>query len=163
MAMRLRSFVLIVSLCLGSAVVGFWIGFRNGAQMGIMFDSIPRGSIAVFDLSHANQGKVTRNMVTNFEGDVDMALLNAYRLEHDPLYRLLEPVWSFPVSSAHEALVRVASYRREHPSPLSSTALAKEPVPDTAQARAYRRDLLEGTKETDRIVELMVKKYAQSR
>jgi len=161
--MKLRLFILIACLCLGSAVLGFWFGFRDGAQMGIMFDSIPRGSIALFDLSHANQGQVTRNMVIGFEGDVDLALLNAYRLERDPLYPLLEPVWAFPLSNAHDALVRVANYRKVHPSPLSSTALAKEPVPDTAQARAYRRDLLEGTKETDRIVELMVKKYAQSR
>ena len=65
--------------------------------MGIMLDSIPRGGISLSHLERVSQG-VTKNMVTSFEADVDLALIWAYQLEQHPLMPALEPLWGLRMS-----------------------------------------------------------------
>lgn len=149
--------LLLVLLAVAIAAMSFWLGFREGAQVGIMVDSIPRGSISLAHLGKVQQG-VSRNMVTAFEGDVDLALIWAYRLEQHPLAPALEPLWGLRVSE--QSLTRLASYRKANPSPLGAQALAAEPVPDTPEAVAAHKDLLEGARQNERVISSMVAKYA---
>ena len=137
---------------------GFWIGFREGAEVGIMLDAVPRGGISLFHLSKTDQG-ATKSTVTALESDVDLALIWAHRIEEHPLAPVMGPLLGLePLSK--ESLERLANYRKAHPSPLRAEVLALEPMPGSAEAAAIRADLLKGARENDQIVSLMVAKYA---
>ena len=123
-----------------------------------MLDSGPRGGISLFHLRSMEKG-VTRNMATALESDVDLALLWAHRLERYPLLPLIEPLWGIPAQD-RASLERLANYRKGHPSPMRYDALAAEPWPDTAEAKASRTAILNGARENDRIIASMVDKYA---
>ena len=125
--------------------------------MGIMLDSIPRGGISLSHLERVSQG-VTKNMVTSFEADVDLALIWAYQLEQHPLMPALEPLWGLRMSE--ESLTRLANYRKLNLSPLRAEALVAEPVPDTPEASAARRELLDGARQNERVISSMLAKYA---
>lgn len=150
-------FLLLALFAIIISVISFWLGFREGAQVGVMVDSIPRGSISVSHLSKVRQG-ATRNTVASFESDVDLALIWAYRLEQHPLAPAFEPLWGLHVSE--ESLTRLANYRKTNLSPLRADALAAEPLPDTPEAAAARKDVLEDARQNERHISSMVAKYA---
>jgi hypothetical protein len=158
-ATRIRTFI---ALSAALVVFSFWLGFREGAHVGIMVDSVPRGGLSLFQLNEINRG-VSRNMSTLLETDVDLGLLWAHQIEQHPLNPLFEPLWSLHVSEA--TVARLATYRAAHPSPLRSEALQAEvAMPDTPEGRAVRKELLESSQKNEQIISSMVKKYApQSR
>jgi hypothetical protein len=110
----------------------------------------------VFHLMNLERGGPTKNMVTTLEGDVDVALLWAYRLEHHPLRSVIDPLWGLQVSENEQLLRRLATYRSTHPSPLRADALAKDLPESTPEAR----EVLDGARENERIIGSMVAKYA---
>jgi hypothetical protein len=146
-------------LSLGMLTGSFWLGFREGAEVGVMLDSVPRGGISLSYLNKVDQG-ITRNMVTGFESDVDLALLWAHRVEQHPLLPLLEPAWGLSMPRARESLARLAAYRATHPSPLGSQALALELSPEPPDGAVDRKALLASTKQNEQIIASMVQKYA---
>src|SRR5216117_1633084 len=111
--MRIRSIALGIAFACSLALGGFWLGFREGAEVSLLVEAAPRGSISLYHLEGLKRG-VTQNMVTGLEGDIDVALLYAERFERHPLYPILEPVWGLPVSSASRSLGRLADYRKSH-------------------------------------------------
>jgi hypothetical protein len=147
------------SLSLALLLGSFWLGFREGAEVGVMIDSVPRAGISLSYLNKVDQG-VTKNMVVGFETDIDLALLWAYRIERHPLLPLLEPAWGLSMPRARTSLARLAAYRAAHPSPLRSEALALEPFPETSDGAVNRRELLAYAKQNDQIISSMVQKYA---
>ena len=160
--MSTRRLITNAALAVTLVAVSFWLGFREGAKVGVMVDAIPRGGISLSLLDKASKQGVTRNMVISFEGDVDMALLWGHQVEQHPLRAAFEPLWGIPVPGTQESLVRLATYRRSHPSPLAYQVLASEPVPGDPEGAAIRRELLSGAQENDRIISAMVAKYAPS-
>ena len=113
--------------------------------------------MSLFQLKGINQG-VSQNMVTTLETDVDLGLLWAHQIEQHPMSPLFEPLWELQVSK--EALVRLATYRAEHPSPLRAEVLQTNGMPDTPEGKAFRKELYEGAQKNEQIISEMVKKYA---
>jgi hypothetical protein len=124
-----------------------------------MLDSVPRGAIALDHLGALDAGK-TGNMRIALEGDVDLAMIWSYHIQEYPLHPFLEPVWGYPMHYHADYLQRLANHRNSTPSPMRADALAREPVPPGAEAQANREDLLEGARENDKIIQLMIKRYA---
>jgi hypothetical protein len=157
--MRTRNIV-IASLSLCALTLGsFWLGFREGANIALLVDSAPRGSISLYQLQGLKRG-VSQNMVIGLEGDMDVALLHTAWLESHPLYPLLEPVWDLPVASTRRSLVRLADYRKVNPSPLSAAALATEPPSaDPLRATAVQ-ELIQATRQNELLMAGVVQKYA---
>lgn len=154
-------------LTLGSVAVlasalAFWLGVHWALNLGVMLDSVPKGAMALHHLNALDSRK-THNMRVALEGDVDMALLWAYRTQQHPLGSLAEPLWGYPLKSHDEYLRRLADYRATHRSPMHSEALAKQPAPEDSEKRAFREYLLEGARENDAIIELMVKRYSTAK
>ena len=137
----------------------FWLGFHEGAGISLLVDAVPRGSISLYHLEGLRQG-ATKNMITGLEGDIDIALLSADRVEHHLLYPLLEPVWGLPVSSASQSLTRLANYRKSHVSPLRAVALSAEPAPTDPENAAAFQEVLSSVKENELVIARVIKKYA---
>jgi hypothetical protein len=144
---------------IGLSLAMFWLGFREGANLALMLDSIPRGGLAMYQLTKAQQGP-TSNTTTALEADVDAALLWAYKLELHPLLPLVEPLWGFggPDSAS---LQRLAAYRATHPSPLRAETLLEGLQPGTP-GYAAAAQVVESARENDRIIAEMVAKHATS-
>ena len=157
--MRAKVIALACGIALVAATVAFWFGMREGMRLGAMLDSAPRGSIAVAHLRALDAGK-TGNLRISLESDVDMALIWGYQIQDYPLRSLFEPVWGYPLHYQVKSLERVANYRKTTPSPLRAEALAKEPLPPGEEARTNREWLIDGARENDKIIDLMVLRYA---
>jgi hypothetical protein len=147
------------ALFLAVVITAFWLGFREGAKVSLMLDSIPRGGLSLFQLSKANEAP-TKATVTMLESDVDTALLSAHELERHPLLPVLEPLWGLSTSHTTASLTRLANYRNVHPSPFRAEALALEAMPNTPEAAAARDELLAGARQQQEVISATVKKYA---
>jgi hypothetical protein len=156
---RARFITIALTFAVVVGVGAFWLGMREGMRLGVMLDSVPRGAIALDHLRALDAGK-TGNMRVGLEGDVDIAMIWSYHIQEYPLHPLLEPVWGYPMHYHADYLQRLANHRKSTPSPMRADALAKEPVPLGEEARANREDLLEGARENDKIIQLMIKRYS---
>lgn len=159
--MQLRRVFALTLLLAATSGCSFWLGFREGSQVAVMLDAVPRGGLSLFQLESAKQGVVTKNMVTLLESDIDQALVWAHQIEQYPIYSMLEPVWSLPISSMPESLAKLANYRKLHPSPFTAAALSAEPMPVEVGAAALHREVVAGAKERERVISSMVSRYAQ--
>jgi len=155
---KLVALLLVVALT--SAAIAFWFGLREGWNVGIMADSIPRGGISLHHIQKLSGGTVTRNTMTSLESDVDMALLWAYHLEHHPLRPILNTAWGKELLLNEASLRRLADYRKSHPSPLRPEALAADSSPNDKYAKEMGESLLEGAQETQRMINETVSRYA---
>jgi hypothetical protein len=145
--------------CLLSAAGGFWFGFREGLPLGLMADSLPRGAIAMQQLAALRSGK-TQNLATALEFNVDDGLVWGYDVFNHPLRPLFGPVWAFNVYPEYEKYaVRLADYRREHPSPMKNEFLENLPR-DSEQDRANYAALSEGARLHEMKLNAMVQRYA---
>jgi hypothetical protein len=156
---RTKFIALTCGIALISAIAAFWIGLREGLRLGVMLDSAPRGAIALHHLRALDSGK-TGNMRVGLEGDIDMALIWSFHIDQHPLNQLLEPVWGYPMHYRVEYLERLANYRKKTPSPLRAAALAKEPQQSGEEARSMREFILEGARDNDKIIEIMIQRHA---
>ena len=158
MKTRLFHVAVYAALGLGIPLLAFWFGVRQGAEVALMLDSIPRGGLSLYQLQKLKEGGST-NMATLLESDVDIALISAYRLDHHPLRLILEPLSGLSLPY-EDSLVRLANYRRSHPSPLRTEALALEPMGATVDAAADRASLLEAARGTQAMIASTVNRYA---
>jgi hypothetical protein len=145
-----------IALALGS----FWLGFREGAVVGLLVDAAPRGSMSLHQLESLKNNGLTQNVAIALEGDIDLALLYADQYERHLLHPLLEPIWGIPVSSSSSRLGRLAEYRKLNASPLRAAALAAEPVPSDPMQAAALQQVLQDAKLNDLQIGRMVEKYA---
>ena len=155
--MRTARTIGFIAVSVALVVLSFWLGFREGVRVGVMVDSVPRGGISLFQLGKINQG-ASQNMVTMLETDVDLGLLWAHQIEQHPLNPLFEPLCDLQVSK--ESLVRLATYRAAHPSPLRAENLQTGGLTDAPEGKALRMNLLESARNNEQIISTMVKKYA---
>ena len=145
-------------IAFGVPLLAFWFGFRQGVEVALTIDAIPRGGISLFQLKKLEEGGST-SMRTLLESDVDIALIAAHKLDHHLLLPVLEPLSGLSLPHK-ESLVRLANYRKSHPSPLRAEALVREPAGNTAEAAADRASLLEAARETEAIISSSVNRYA---
>lgn len=143
--------------CAASAAAGYWFGFREAYILGIVADSMPRGSIAVAELKEIRSGK-TQNLVTALEFDVDSGLISGYDYVRHPLRDYLGPVWGFGMDYQRYA-TRLADYRKEHASPMKPDIFDTVP-PGKEEAREYFEELARGARESVRKRNSMVEQYA---
>ena len=156
---RARFVLLCCGIALAIATAAFWFGIQEGMRLGVMLDSVPRGSIAVGQLRALDEGK-PGNLRINLEGNVDMALIWAHEVQDHPLRPLFEPVWGYPLHYHRESLQRLANYRKAVPSPLRAEAIAREPLPNGEEAKTQREFVLESARENDKIIELMIQRHS---
>ena len=149
--------VLIVS-CAASGAVGYWLGFREALPLGVAADFLPRGAIAIGHLKAIRSGK-TENVLTMLEYDVDSGLLWADDVLHHPLRSVFKPLWGFDASLYDEYAVRLANYRKEHPSLMKPDAFDRVP-PGQEQYRESYREMAQGARETINKLDAAVKRYA---
>ena len=156
---RWRIAIAILVMCLLSVAGGFWFGFREALSLGVMADSLPRGSIAIQQLAALRAGK-TQNLATALEFNVDEGLIWGYDLFNHPLRPLFRPLWGFDVFPDYEKYaVRLANYRKEHPSPHTTEYLKYLPR-ETTKERANYAELAEGARVYEFKLNAMVKRYA---
>lgn len=149
----------ILLACLLSAAGGFWFGFREALPLGLMADNLPRGVIAMQQLAALRSGK-TQNLATELEFSVDDGLVWGYDVFNYPLRPLFGPVWGFNVYPEYEKYaVRLADYRKEHPSPMKNEFLGNLPR-DSEQDRANYAELSEGARLYEIKLHAMVQRYA---
>lgn len=147
------------ALVLGVLLLTFWFGFRQGVEVALTVDAVPRGGMSLFQLKKLEEGDGSTNMRTLLESDVDIALMAAHKLDHHPLLAVLESLSGLSLPQK-ESLIRLANYRKSHPSPLRAEAIASETVGATAATLADRASLLGAARETEAIISLSVNRYA---
>ena len=151
--------IAILLACLISAAGGFWFGFREALPLGVMADRLPRGTMAIQQLAALRSGK-TQNLDTALEFDIDEGLVWGYDLFNSPLRPLFGPLWGFDVYPGYEEYaVRLANYRREHPSPHTTGFLKYVPRESKADKANYA-ELAEGARLYEFKLNTMVKRYA---
>ena len=145
--------------CLLSAAGGFWVGFREALPLGVMADRLPRGSMAIQQIEALHAGK-TQNLDTALEFDIDEGLIRGYDLFNNPLRPLFGPLWGFNVYPSYEQYaVRLANYRKEHPSPHTTEFLQYIPK-ESAEEKANYAELAEGARLYEFKLNAMVTRYA---
>jgi len=157
--MKRWAIALVVTIsCVVSGAVGYWFGFREALPLGVAADFLPRGAIAIGHLKAIRSGK-PENMVIMLEYDIDAGLIWADDVLRHPLRNAFEPLWGFNVSLYDEYAVRLADYRKQHPSLMKADAFDKVP-PGYEQYRESYRELAQGARESTSKLNAAVKRYA---
>lgn len=156
---RWRIVVIVFLSCSLSAISSYWYGFREGWYLGITADSLPRGSIATYQLTKLHAGK-PGNVITALESDVDVGLLQGNELFSHPLHNYLNPVWGFEVYPEYEKYaIRLAKYRNGHPSPFNPEVFDIVPQ-EKQQYRDIYKELAQSARKNEYTINSMVEKYA---
>src|ERR1700752_1040984 len=112
-------------LASAAAAGGYWLGFRHGSRLGLMADAAPRGAVAIGNLRLLEKGQ-TDSVRFYLESEVDSGLMWWHELDRFPLRGALNTLTGGDVIQGDEQCVpSLASYRREHPSPLDDPNLTQ--------------------------------------
>jgi hypothetical protein len=154
-----RIAVIFIAGCVVSAAAGFWYGFREAWPLGVAADFMPRGTIAAQQLRALRAGN-TQNLVTALEFNVDAGLIWGHDVLNHPLRRLWKPLWGWDIYPEYEQYaVRLANYRKQHPSLMTPDIFDKVPADRPELEEAYR-DLAIGARESTKKLNLMIERYA---
>ncbi len=158
--MNRRLIIPILVICCGlSGAIGYWFGFREAWNLGVIADFLPRGAISSHQLNALRVGK-QENVIIGLESDVDMGLIYGDTLFNHPLRNLLNPVWGFSVYPEYEEYaVRLANYRKKHPTFMKPDMFDKVPQ-DKPELNDFYKDLQKGVRENIIIINNMTEKYA---
>src|SRR6267378_342420 len=156
---RWKFALLTVVLCLVSAGMGFWFGFREALPLGLMAETLPRGVLATQHLKALRSGH-SENLITALEYEVDGGLVWGYDVFDHPLRTLFVPLWGYDVYPKYEKYaVRLADYRREHPSPTKSEDF-RMLMRQFEQDKAKHGELIENARLYELKLNAMVQRYA---
>jgi hypothetical protein len=156
---RLRLSLLAITCCLLSGALGYWFGFREGLYFGVAADFMPRGVIATSELNALRAGNQTP-VVIMLESEVDNGLIFGHDLFQHPLREAVSPVWGFSFYPEYENYaVRLANYRKEHPSQLSADMFDTVPQGQMEYREQYK-ELSVGVRESLTKINSMVARYA---
>lgn len=145
-----------------SAAIGFWLGFREALPLGVSADFMPRGSIAIQQLKAVRAGN-TQNLATSLEFEVDNGLIWGHDVLTHPLRKLWKPLWGWDVYPEYEKYaVRLADYRKKHPSLMKPDTFDKAP-PDRPELAEWYKELALGAREIDVKLNFMIERYATKR
>jgi len=155
---RFAAFVLLA--CGISAAGGYWFGFREALQLGLMADRLPRGVTATQELGVLQAGN-GQHVATALEFDVDEGLVWGYDVLNHPLRNLFGPVWGFNVYPDYEKYAtRLADYRRQHPSPMTQQNFSHNKPDSSSDEAQFHAMLGEGAKLHQSKLNAMVERYA---
>lgn len=116
---RLTAVIALALAVLVAAGGGYVAGFRQAWRLSLLNERPVRGALSLGLIQGLDTGKldVIRTM---FESDIDNGLLAWPDVERFPLYGALNALSGDPYASGTvEYLRRIASYRRQHESPLN--------------------------------------------
>ncbi len=146
--------------CLLSATAGYWFGFREGLFFGVAADFLPRGVIAAGKLNALRAGNI-EPVTTMLESEIDNGLIFGHDLFRHPLRNVVGPVWDFNFYPEYEKYaVRLANYRKNHPSPMKPDAFDTVPA-DKEQYRESFKEPSVGVRENIGKMKSMVERYAE--
>jgi hypothetical protein len=152
-----------VLVALGLTVCGgYWLGFRQGWNLGLQVEAPLRATLAIGHLGFLEKGQLAF-LKTSYESEVDTGLMWWAHVEDDPNYRFLNVLSGHDVVPQYERYVtRVATYRKANKSPLRDPAMAESMLKSAREADpVLARALEEGWHEADLAIDRMVKKYGQ--
>jgi hypothetical protein len=132
--------------CLVAAAAGYWTGFRAAWSLAVAVDLAPRGARSVAHLEAIEQGKL-RPVRVALEFDVDNGLIWGYEVVNHPLRGVWAPLLGLELYEHYERdLVRLANYRRDHPSGMRAEMFQKGATESefgrTAREASARRDAM---------------------
>ena len=111
--------VVLVTTVLVAAAGGYVTGFRQAWRLSALNERPVRGALSLGLMHALDKGKVD-DVRTMFESDIDNGLLWWPDVERFPLYGALNALSGDPyASSSVDYVRRIATYRREHESPLN--------------------------------------------
>jgi hypothetical protein len=155
--------LVVIGVGIVGLAAGYWLGLRQGGESGTFSDALT-ASASVWYLEGSQDAKITV-CILEAESRIDGALIANHTLEEQPWFRILPPMWGSKLGVARrESLVRLANYRKEHPSPLTPEALDAliAEVPESERERLSTIDpsLRQSVMKTQETIADMVSRYA---
>jgi hypothetical protein len=151
--------LLLVVACGASSAAGYWVGFREAWTLGVAVDNLPRGARSVAHLQALQAGRL-RPVTLGLEFDVDNGLMWGYEVVNHPLRGLWEPLWGLDILPRYEQhLVRMADYRRAHPSSMRAE-MFQAPPDSRPDLRESYVDFARGARAVVARRDEMVERYA---
>jgi len=160
----MRTFTLLaaaVVVTTASLLLGFWLGFRHGWQMGLMVEAAPRGVVGMqlgrrIDAGHGEEAKYY------FESRIDAGLMFWHDVGDSRLSPYLNSLTGDNVYPEYEKYIRrLAGYRKANPSPLWDAAtIAEVDANMAAHDPALAKDMAAAGREAKEAMDEVVSKYA---
>ena len=156
---------LVISVVAGvavlSTVVGYFIGFRQAWEMGLMVEAAPRGVVALANIRSIDAAQTERVKFV-LEGDIDAGLLWWHEISNSRLLPVLDQLSGSDVYPASEKYVRrLAEYRKANPSPYWDSELDAQVDANLAKADP---ELAAALAESDRVgrqqIQAVIAEYA---
>ncbi len=142
-----------------SGAGGYWFGVRQGMELAIWADSVPRGVIATGAHGTFAGGNSDRLKIL-FESDIDGGLLSLYYLDNSPFRNLMHPIWGLPKFSVYADYgARLANYRKLNPSPFQYENPGIIPEVKEANPELYQ-EMLQNGKATARALTESINRYS---
>lgn len=140
---------------------GYWLGFRQAWNIGLMADAPVKGTIALVQMRMLELGR-TDDFKVSLDSEIDSGLMWWAKVDEFPLRKALNILSGQEVIPDHEWYVkRIASYRKSHPSRLDDPKLITEMQASARADPDFANDLVEGGKEERKAVSDAIKRYAE--
>ncbi len=158
---HLSSVLVTIVVSAVALVLGFWLGFRQGWQFGLMAEAAPRGVVGMqlgqrIAADHGEEAKYY------FESQIDAGLMFWHDLSGSRLAPYLNAMTGTEVFPEYEKYVRrLAEYRKANPSPLWDPATDAEVDANMAKHDpGLAMDFAEASREAKKSMDEVVAKYA---
>jgi hypothetical protein len=145
-----------------AGVGGYAIGFRQGWRLSLLVERPVRGAISLALMRALDNGKIDA-VKTLLDSDIDNGLLWWPDVEQFPAYGSLSALSGYPVVPDTISYVRrLASYRRQHESPLMRPEVMNGMLDSVRKSDpAIADELAAGRGDIDARMAEMIRKYAQ--
>jgi hypothetical protein len=153
--------LLVSGVAVVAAAVGYWIGFRQAWEMGLMAEAAPRGVVALANIRSIDAARTDQVKFT-LEGEIDVGLLWWHEISNSRLLPVLNQLSGSDVYPSSEKYVRrLAEYRKANPSPYWDLELNAQVDANLAKADP---ELAKALAESDRAgreaIEAVIAEYA---
>lgn len=155
---KYRTLFICLICSLTAGIAGFYFGFREGSQIGLIVEFPFRAQLSMYDLKLLEKGNLNA-LKLDLESNIDTAMMFSPQLDNSPLLPIMEPVWGLPITENRKSMNTLANYRDKHPSPYTVEYLSKEPFPNTPDGTKNRDWLLEGARDKEVIMKSVITKY----
>jgi len=154
--------VALLAMTLIAGAGGYILGFRQGWRLSLLVERPVRGAQSLALMHGLENGKVDA-VKTSFESDIDNGLLWWPDVERFPAYGSLSALSGEPVVADTITYVRrLASYRRQHESPLNRPEVVNSMLDSVRKADPGMADELAASRgDIDARMAEMIKKYGQ--
>ena len=150
-----------VVIVAASLVLGFWLGFRHGWQMGLMVEAAPRGVVGMqlgrrIDADQGDEAKYY------FESQIDAGLIFWHDVSESRLSPFLNTLIGDDVYPEYEKYIRrLAAYRKVNASPLwDAAAIAEVDAHMANHDPALAKEMAAASFDAKKAMDEVVSKYA---